>query len=65
MRLRLLMAALRFVLSQVDAMTLKMMIDDLLDKVEDTQAGNPVAMQAVALARQTLSIPDDIGGDED
>jgi len=65
MKLRLLTTALRFVLSQIDPQTVKELIDDLIDKVEDKYADQPVVMQGAAMVRNVFSIPDDIGGDED
>ncbi len=65
MKLRLMITALRFVLSQIDPQFVKELIDDLLDKVEDKYDDQMVVMQAVGLVRQTFSIPDDIGGDPD
>jgi|15BtaG_2_1085339.scaffolds.fasta_scaffold00796_8 flagellar motor component MotA len=65
MKLRLLITALRFVLSQIDPQMVKELIDDLIDKVEDRYAGQAVVMQACGMVRNVFSIPDDIGGDED
>lgn len=65
MKWRLILSALAFVLRQIDPNDAKALIDDLLDKVEDSQADNAVVMQGVKLVRDVFSIPDDIGGDED
>ena len=65
MKLRLVLSALSFVLSQIDAQTVKELIDDMLDKVEDKYADNPVLMQGVGVVRSVFSIPDNIGGDLD
>jgi flagellar motor component MotA len=65
MKLRLLVTALRFVLSQIDPQTVKELIDDLIDKVEIQYEKNATVMQAVAMVRSVFSIPDDIGEDAD
>lgn len=48
----------------------KMFIDGLLDQIEDyvSDSPNPIddgLLPAISLARRIMSIPDDIGGDED
>ena len=64
MKLRLLVTALRFVLSQIDPETVKELIDDLIDRVEDKYADQPAVIQGVGMVRNVFSIPDDINGDE-
>ena len=58
MKSRLLMAALSFVISQIDAEDAKGWIDDLLDKVEDKYADNFALMRGIGVVRQVFSIPD-------
>lgn len=65
LKTRIILAALEAVLSQVDPMFLKEMIDDLIDKVEDHYSESQPIMAACNIVRETFSIPDDIGGDED
>lgn len=43
----------------------KVLIDDLLDKIEIRFAGNAMIMLAVNGIRQWLGVPDNIGGDLD
>lgn len=56
---------LQFAIDQLDVQTVKEFADDLIDKVEDRLDGNQAAMASIAYLRKVVSIPDDIGGDED
>ena len=65
MKLRILTAGLRWLLSTLEPQFVRELVDDMLDKVEDRYAENALVMQAVALVRSSFNIPDDVGGDED
>ncbi len=65
MRQRILAYAIAMLIRALPAQTAKELIDDFLDKIEDTFASNQTVLQAIVFVRQVLSIPDDIGGDED
>lgn len=65
MRNRAIAYVVGLLIRTIDPQDVKELIDDLLDNVEDKYASNLPVIQVVNLVRMTLSIPDDIGGDED
>jgi len=65
MRTRLIVYILSTLLRQLEPQMLREVIDDMIDKVEDALQDNQIALKAIQLIRDTVGIPDDIGGDED
>lgn len=59
------LSVLLTVLRAVPSQDRKIVIDDLLDRVEDRYKDNGAVMVGIRAARQVSGIPDDIGGDED
>lgn len=67
MKARILLFLFETLMSRLDPQMVKEIIDDLIDPIEAKleASGNAMALQVIKLMRDTLSIPDDIGGDED
>lgn len=64
-------AALPKLLDLLDPQDARIMVDDLLDKIEakiessETQIDDMVVLPLINKLREIAQIPDDIGGDED
>lgn len=65
MRSRFIGYALSLLIRALPIEAVKELIDDLLDPLEDKYKDNATVMQAIGFLRAVMSIPDDIGGDED
>ncbi len=65
MKARAIAYLLTLLLRRISPGLVKELVDDLLDRVENSYVGNPQVLAIVNLVRQSFDIPDDIGGDED
>ena len=65
MKYRLIAYAMSALIRALPPETVKALIDDLVDKIEDQFTDNPVVMKTIEWLREITGIPDDVGGDPD
>ena len=65
MRSRLVLFLFTQIINQLPPDTVKAVIDDVLDTIENRFTDNDAVLVSIAYVRRVIDVPDDVGGDED